>query len=201
MKTNKTVWIKSNEQDMEKEVLFITKNEEFRIIRTTDNDYDLEDACKVMFSAKDRKDISEHKLKKQEQEFRQNFHNYGAVTITLEKRDLDFDDRYYTVESCGGFVGWENFGNNHYFIKELKLTANKIVQATINNEKVQKKLDDDKNFINNELSKFRAKCEKKGIDANYTTHLAFIMFGKIAFKHSPNDFYSYINEIVSAKVA
>jgi hypothetical protein len=90
MKTNKPMWLKSNDYDLEKEVLFITKDKRFRIIRTTDNDYNLADACQHFFSAKDRPDTPEHKLKKQEQDFRKKFENFGAVIIRLEVTSRKF---------------------------------------------------------------------------------------------------------------
>lgn len=189
------MWLKSNDYDLEKEVLFITKDKRFRIIRTTDNDYNLADACQHFFSAKDRPDTPEHKLKKQEQDFRKKFENFGAVIIRLE--ELELEGHYSLVDSCGGFVGWENFNNNHYYIKELKELANKIIFDENNFETKQKKLEDEQKFIADELSKFIDKCEKNGIDADYTAYLAFCIIGGTTFRKSPKHFYSSVSEIIS----
>lgn len=67
--------------------------------------------------------------------------------------------------------------------------------------KKSKKKPSEQELVANEFWKFLERCEKQGIEKEYSAYIAFCVVGGMTLKHSPDDFYDFVDEIISKNVA
>lgn len=63
------------------------------------------------------------------------------------------------------------------------------------------KKSDERELVAKELIKFFERCEKLGIERDYSAYLAFCVIGGTTLEYSPEDFNAFVSEIVAKNVA
>lgn len=82
----------------------------------------------------------------------------------------------------------------------MRLEKNKTIRKGPKMKKKSKPIDE-RALVANELYKFLERCEKQGIDMNYSAYIAFCVIGGNTLEHSPETFYRFIAEIIEKNVA
>jgi hypothetical protein len=67
--------------------------------------------------------------------------------------------------------------------------------------KTKNKKPSEQELVATEFWKFLERCERQGIEKEYSAYIAFCIVGGTTLEQSPESFYGFISEIISKKGA